>query len=77
MKKLVILGPGCPRCEKLADDTRQAAEELDLDFQIYKITDINAISSFGVMTTPALVVDGDVKCVGKLPSLAELKTMLQ
>ncbi|KPK50930.1 MAG: redox-active disulfide protein 2 [Thiotrichales bacterium SG8_50] len=77
MKKLVILGPGCPRCEKLADDTRQAAEELNLDFQLYKITDISAISSFGVMTTPALVVDGDVKCVGKLPSLDELKTMLQ
>ena len=77
MKKLVILGPGCPKCNKLYADTEQAAEEMGLEFEMHKITDIRAISGFGVMTTPALVVDGEVKCVGKVPSVAELKTMIQ
>jgi small redox-active disulfide protein 2 len=77
MKRLAILGPGCPKCRKLAEDTRRAAEELGLDFEISKITDIRAISGFGVMMTPALVVDGEVKCVGKVPALDQLKAMLQ
>ncbi|MFH1842716.1 MAG: thioredoxin family protein [bacterium] len=77
MKKLVILGPGCPKCNKLYEDTEKAAEELDLEFEMHKITDIMAISGFGVMTTPALVVDGEVKCVGKVPSVEELKTLIQ
>jgi small redox-active disulfide protein 2 len=77
MKNLVILGPGCPKCNKLYSETEQAAEELGLEFKMHKITDIRAISGFGVMTTPALVVDGEVKCVGKVPSIAELKTLLQ
>ena len=77
MKRLVILGPGCPKCNKLYSETEQAAEELGLEFEMHKITDIRAISGFGVMTTPALVVDGEVKCVGKVPSVEELKTMIQ
>jgi small redox-active disulfide protein 2 len=77
MKRLVILGPGCPKCNKLYNETEQAAEELGLEFEMHKITDIRAISGFGVMTTPALVVDGEVKCVGKVPSVEELKTMIQ
>lgn len=77
MKKLVILGPGCPKCNKLYSDTEQAAEELGIEFEMHKITDIRAISGFGVMTTPALVVDGEVKCVGKVPSTEELKTLLR
>jgi len=76
VKKLVILGPGCPKCNKLYDETEQAAEELGLEFEMHKITDIRAISGFGVMTTPALVVDGEVKCVGKVPSTEELKALI-
>ena len=76
MKKLAILGPGCPKCNKLYNDTEQAAEELGLEFDICKITDIRAIGGFGVMVTPALVVDGEVKCVGKVPSSEELKALL-
>ena len=72
----MILGPGCPKCNKLYDDTEQAAEELGLEFEMHKITDIRAISGFGVMTTPALVIDGEVKCVGKVPSREELKRSL-
>ncbi len=77
MKKLVILGPGCPKCNKLYSETEQAAEELGLEFEMHKITDIRAISGFGIMTTPALVVDGEVKCVGKVPSVEELKALIQ
>jgi small redox-active disulfide protein 2 len=77
VKKLVILGPGCPKCDKLFRETEHAAEELGLEFELHKITDIRAISGFGVMTTPALVVDGEVKCVGKVPSTEELKVMIQ
>jgi small redox-active disulfide protein 2 len=77
MKKLLILGPGCAKCNKLYADTEQAAEELELEFTLDKITDLRAITGFGVMTTPALVVDGEVKCVGKVPSLEELKTLIK
>ena len=77
MKQLVILGPGCPKCNKLYNETEQTAEELGLEFEMHKITDIQAISGFGVMITPALVVDGEVKCVGKVPSTEELKILLQ
>ena len=77
MVKLAVLGPGCPKCNKLYRETEQAAEELGLEFQMYKITDLRAISGFGVMTTPALVVDGEVRCVGKVPSLEELKKLIQ
>jgi small redox-active disulfide protein 2 len=61
----------------LYDDTEQAAEELGLEFEMHKITDIRAISGFGVMTTPALVIDGEVKCVGKVPSREELKALIR
>ena len=77
MKKLVILGPGCPKCNNLYSETEQAAEELGIEFEMHKITDIRAISGFGVMTTPALVVDGEVKCVGKVPSAEELKALIR
>jgi small redox-active disulfide protein 2 len=77
MKRLAILGPGCPKCNRLYSETKQAAEELGLDFEMSKITDIRAIGGFGVMTTPALVVDGEVKCVGKIPSVDELKALIR
>ncbi|MGX7950467.1 thioredoxin family protein [Oleidesulfovibrio alaskensis] len=76
MKKIIVLGPGCPKCEKLKKDTETAAQELGIEYQIEKIGDISGMLQFGVMTTPALVVDGEVKVVGKVPSVAELKQML-
>jgi len=76
MKIVKILGTGCPKCTKLAQLTEQAAGELELDYQLEKVTDLNAIMSHGVMMTPALVVDGVVKCVGKVPSLDEIKILL-
>ncbi|MHC4983324.1 MAG: thioredoxin family protein [Planctomycetota bacterium] len=73
MKKIQILGTGCPKCRKLAENAEAAAKDLGLEYTIEKITDIDQITSFGVMMTPALAVDGKVKVVGKVPSAEELK----
>lgn len=77
MKKLQVLGPGCARCEKLAEHTKTAADELGIDYKLEKITDITQITSFGIMMTPALAVDGVVKSSGKVPSVGELKELIQ
>ena len=76
MKELLILGTGCDKCERLEKLTREAGAELDLEFSLRKVGEINDIIGFGVMVTPALVVDGDVKCVGKVPSVEEIKEYL-
>ena len=77
MKKIQILGTGCPKCKKLAENAEAAAKELNIEYEIGKVTDINDMMKFGVMMTPALVVDGEVKVVGKVPSPAEIKQMLE
>jgi small redox-active disulfide protein 2 len=76
MKKLQILGTGCPKCKALAQASEAAASELGIEYELEKVTDINDITSFGVMMTPALVVDGVVKVVGKVPNSEELKALL-
>jgi len=76
MKRIQILGTGCPKCMKLAENTVTAARQLGIEYDIEKITDINEIIHFGVMTTPALVVDGKVKSVGKVLSPEQIKVML-
>lgn len=74
--KIHILGPGCAKCTQLAEITATAAKELGIEYELEKVSDFNKIMSFGVMMTPGLVVDGEVKCVGRVPTLAELKGML-
>ena len=76
MKKLQILGTGCAKCMKLSEITEQAAQSLGVPYELEKVTEIQKIMAFGVMMTPALVVDGVVKVSGRLPSPAELQTML-
>jgi len=76
MKKLQILGPGCPKCKKLAEVTEAAAKDLGIEYEIEKVMDINEIMKFGVMMTPALAVDGQVKVVGKVPSPDDIKKIL-
>lgn len=73
MKTILVLGTGCPKCKKLAEAAEEAAKEMGLEYELEKVTDINQIMSFGVMMTPALVVDGEVKAAGKVPSGDELK----
>jgi len=75
--KIQILGTGCSKCEKMAEAVTTAAKELQLDYELEKVTDINQIMAFGVMLTPALAVDGDVKVVGKIPSLEAIKEILK
>ena len=74
--QLLVLGPGCTKCKKLAEATDQAARELGLEYQLSKVTDLNQILALRVMMTPALVVDGAVKVTGRVPSLEELKQIL-
>ena len=76
MKEVRVLGPGCPKCEELMKQTQAVVKELGLDCQVKKVTDIQEITTYGVMMTPALVVDGQVKASGKVPSLDDLKKML-
>ena len=76
MKKLQVLGTGCPKCEKLAENTEAAARALGIEYELVKVTDINEIMKFGVMMTPALAVDGAVKVVGKVPTPDEIKKFL-
>jgi small redox-active disulfide protein 2 len=75
--RLLILGTGCAKCTKLYEVTEQAAQSLGLQYELEKVTDLNRIMSFGVMMTPALVLDGQVKVSGKVPSLDELKSILK
>lgn len=76
LMKIEILGTGCPKCRKLEENARKAVEEKKSDAKIVKVTDISEILSYGVMSTPALVIDGKVKCFGRLPDAAEIKTWL-
>jgi small redox-active disulfide protein 2 len=76
MKKIQILGTGCRKCTTLAETAEAAARALALDYTLEKVTNLNAIASFGVMFTPALVVDGTVKVAGKVPTLEDVKKLL-
>ena len=76
MKKLQILGSGCAKCANLAAITEQAAKTLGIEYQLEKVTDLQQIMGFGVMVTPALVVDGKVKVAGRVPSMEDLKKLL-
>lgn len=75
--KIQILGTGCPKCAKLAENAEIAIKDSGVDAEIEKITDINDIMKFGVMMTPALAIDGNVKSVGKVPSTEEIISMIK
>ena len=76
MKKLQVLGPGCPKCLELAKRTEEAAKVAGGEYEVEKVSDLQKIMSFGVMMTPALVVDGVVKVVGQVPSVDEIKKII-
>ena len=75
--KIQILGTGCAKCNALMMAVEKAAQTLGLPHEIEKVTDLKQIMAFGVMSMPALVVDGKVKVSGKVPSVEELKSMMQ
>ena len=76
MKKIQILGTGCPKCKKLAENAEAAIKDMGGEYDIEKVTQISEIMKFGVMMTPALAIDGEVKTVGKVLSPDEIKGML-
>ena len=75
--KIQILGTGCAKCNALTMATEKAAQMLDIQYELEKVTDLKQIMAFGVMATPALVVDGKLKVSGKGPAVDEIKTMLR
>jgi small redox-active disulfide protein 2 len=76
MKSIKVLGPGCTNCNKLFENVEQAATQLGLDYQIEKVTDMDEFAKYGVMLTPALVVDNKVITSGSVPSDEKLKQLL-
>ena len=77
MKKIQILGAGCPKCKKLSENAEAAAKAMGIEYELEKVTDINEIMKMGVMMTPALVVDGEVKVVGKVPDVEAMRNLLK
>ncbi|MHC4686455.1 MAG: thioredoxin family protein [Planctomycetota bacterium] len=76
MTKIQILGTGCPKCKKLAENAESAARDLGIEYELEKVTHINNIMAMGVMMTPALAIDGEVKVAGKVLSPEDIKAML-
>lgn len=77
MKEIQVLGTGCAKCQHLYTAAEEAAREAGIEYRMRKVTDIMEITSFGVMATPALAVDGAVKVVGRVPTSAQLVSLLQ
>lgn len=75
--RIQILGTGCAKCAELTKRTEEAVKQLALEAPVEKVTDIREIMGFGVMTTPALVIDGRVKFAGRVPSVAELAEIIK
>ncbi len=71
--KISVLGPGCPKCEILLKNAKQAVSDLEISCEVEKITDLQEIMKYGVMMTPGLVVNGEVKSVGKVLSVEMIK----
>lgn len=76
MKTLQILGMGCAKCRTLTERAETAAHALGLEYTLEKVTDLEAIVAFGALATPALVVDGEIKVAGRVPTVDAIKAML-
>ncbi len=74
--KVHVLGTGCPKCKQLTENAEAAAKELGVEIELEKVTDINDIMAFGVMMTPAIVIDGEVKGSGKVLDVEAIKVLL-
>lgn len=75
--KIEILGMGCPKCKKTTTNAEQAVRELGIDAEILKVERIDEIMKYRVMMTPALAIDGKVKCAGKIPSVEEIRSWIE
>ena len=75
--EIKVLGPGCARCQQTAQNVKQAVDEACVDAQIEKVTNVMEIAKYGVFGTPAVVIDGEVKSVGKIPEKEEIRTWIE
>lgn len=75
--EIKVLGPGCPRCQQTEKNVKESVAEVGMDAQVVKVTDAMEISNYGVFITPGVVVDGEVKSVGKIPDKEEIKTWIK
>ncbi len=75
--KIEVLGPGCPKCQATEKNVKEAVQALGLKVEVMHVTDIKEIASHGVFGTPSVVVDGQVKCAGKVPTVEEVKKWIQ
>ena len=75
--KIEVLGPGCHNCMKLYENVQEALRDTGKDAEVIKVVDINKITEYGIMLTPALAIDGEVKTVGKVLTIEEIKTLIQ
>ena len=76
MLRIEILGTGCTKCKKLSENAEDAAKQAGIEYELVKVTDINEIMKYGVMITPALAIDGNVKSIGKVLSSEDIKCFL-
>lgn len=74
--EIKVLGTGCAKCRQLEKTVRQAVDEMGIDAQVEKVTELTDIMSYGIMSTPGLVIDGEVRLAGRLPKLEEMKSIL-
>jgi small redox-active disulfide protein 2 len=74
--EIKILGPGCPKCKQTEEIVRKTVAETGVDANVEKVSDIMEIAGYGVFGTPAVVVDGEVKSVGKIPTMEQIKTWI-
>ena len=74
--KIEVLGIGCPKCHKTKENIEAVLSETGKEAEVVEVKDLKAIADYGVMLTPAVVIDGDVKIVGKVPSIADIKALL-
>ncbi len=74
--KIAVLGTGCPKCRKVKENVRAALKELNREAEIVEVKDLKSIADYGVMMTPALAIDGEVKTVGKVPTVEEVKILI-
>ncbi len=76
MKKVEVLGMGCPKCQATLKNVEEALQRLGIEAEVTKVEDLTEITSRGVMVTPALVIDGEIKVSGRVPSVIEIGALL-
>jgi small redox-active disulfide protein 2 len=77
MKRIEILGMGCPKCNQLEQRAREALKQLGIEAEVVKVKDVKTIASYGILMTPALAADGVVKVAGKVPTVEEIKEWIK